>query len=266
MAAMLAGAASGRAQSSASFTDVPDRFRLEVGGFRIGADTKLTLQRGGEVDTVDFETDLDLNENANRAYIEAYWRAGRRHLISLAYQGLDREGGGVTLERTFNWGGQVFPAGITATGFAHSDYVSGAYRFAAYRNDRFEIGPALGLGHLWIEAGIEATVSVGGIAIPLSQSATSKNLTGNLGAYFYWWPGRRFLVRGDFRYILVKPENSEASIVEGKTGVLWHPLPKFSVGLQYTYTKFRYDRALLDPSLGGSLRFSGGQLVVGYVF
>jgi hypothetical protein len=267
LATLLAGAVSTRAQSSGgSFTDVPDRFRLEVGGFRIGADTKLTLQRGGVGDTVDFETDLDLDENANRGYIEGYWRAGRRHLISLAYQGLDREGGGVTLKRTINWGGQVFPAGTTATGFAHSDYVSGAYRFAAYRNDRFEIGPALGLGHLWIEAGIEATVSVGGVAIPLSQSATSKNPTGNLGAYFYWWPAHRFLVRGDLRYILVKPEDSEASIVEGKTGVLWHPLPKFSVGLQYTYTKFRYDRGLLDTSLGGSLRFSGGQLVVGYVF
>ena len=35
-------AAVGQAQ-----TDVPDRFRLEVGGFRINADSNLTLNRNG---------------------------------------------------------------------------------------------------------------------------------------------------------------------------------------------------------------------------
>jgi hypothetical protein len=266
VAGSLTGAAPGRAQSSKSFTDVPDRFRLEAGGFRIGADTKLTLNRGGNVGTVDFESDLDLNENANRAYFEAFWRAGRRHLLSVAYQGLNREGGGVTLERTINWGDQVFPVGITATGVANSDYVSGVYRFAAYRNDRFEIGPALGFGYLWVEAGIDATTTVGGVTTRVSESATSGNPTGNLGAYLYVWPARRVLVRGDMRYILVKPENAEASIVEGKAALLWHPWSRIAIGLQYTYTKFRYDRGILDTSLGGSLRFSGGQVVAGYVF
>jgi hypothetical protein len=32
------------------------------------------------------------------------------------------------------------------------------------------------------------------------------------------------------------------------------------------YSKFRYDRSILDTSLGGSIRFRGGQIVLGYVF
>jgi hypothetical protein len=262
----LAGAAAVSAQSSGSYTDVPDRFRLEVGGFRVGADTKLTLNRRGESDTVDFESDLDLEDSGTRAFVEGYWRVGRRHLLSLSYQRFKREGDGKTLERTIEWGDQTYPVGVTAKGSTSSDYVSGAYRFAAYRNDRFEIGPALGIGYLWMKAGIETTASVGGASRTSNQEASTNSATGNLGAYVYAWPGRRFLLRGDFRYILVKPGNSEASIVEGRAGLLWHPVPKVAIGLQYVYTKFRYDRGLLETSLGGSVRFSGGQLVAGYVF
>ncbi len=32
--------------------------------------------------------------------------------------------------------------------------------------------------------------------------------------------------------------------------------------LQYNYTKFRYDRSILSRELGGSLRYSGRQVVL----
>jgi hypothetical protein len=32
------------------------------------------------------------------------------------------------------------------------------------------------------------------------------------------------------------------------------------------YTKFRYDRGVLSSSLGGSLRYAGGQIVAGFAF
>jgi hypothetical protein len=38
------------------------------------------------------------------------------------------------------------------------------------------------------------------------------------------------------------------------------------VGLQYTYTKFRYDRDILSTDLGGRLRYSGVQLVFSGAF
>lgn len=260
---LVTGVAVGRAQSS---TDVPDRFRLEVGGFRVDADSKLTLNRNGVSNTVDFEDDLALDGSSTRGYVEGYWRAGRRHLMSLSYQRLNRETVDVTLDRTINWGGEVFPVGVRASAFTHSQYFSGAYRFAVYRGDRFEIGPALGLGYLRISAGIDATGNAGEASRDLTVSASTGSPTGNVGAYLNWWPARRVLVRSDARYILVKPGDSEASVTDAKAAVLWHPAPHFAVGLQYAFTKFRYDRGIRDTSLGGSVRFRGGQIIVGYVF
>jgi hypothetical protein len=257
--------------TSANPSGVPDRFRLEAGGFVIGADSKFTLSKGGVPGTdVDFETDLDLPDRATRASLELFWRAGRRHLLSVGWNRLNRTGDGTTLSRDITWGDTVITAGATAKGTVNSQYVSAAYRFAAYRNDRFEIGPAIGLGYLEIKAGIQGEISASGSGGSRSESFDlSKSRgqpTANLGAYLQAWPANRLLLRGDMRYIIVKPGNSEASITEGRASLVYHIWPKIGLGLQYTYTKFRYDQGLLSTNLSGSYRYSGGQLLLSGAF
>ena len=263
IALLLGGASAAPARAQA--TDVPDRFRLEVGGFRINADSNLTLNRDGTSQTVDFENDLGLNKNSYRAYVEGYWRAGRRHLVSLSYQRLNRETDDKVLERNIEWGGNTYPVGATARVFTHSDYISGAYRFAVHRSDKIEVGPSVGIGFVKMSAGIEAA-GTGPEGRDLDASGSTDSPTGDVGAYLYAWPARRVLVRTDFRYILVKPGNAEASVTEGRAAVVWHPIPKLGVGIQYLLSDFRYDRDIVDTSLGGSTKFHGGQLVLGYVF
>jgi hypothetical protein len=156
------------------------------------------------------------------------------------------------------------------TAEAHSSYLSGVYRFAAYKNDRFEIGPSLGIGYLSLDAGISgqgtATGAPGTVTRPFDIAKSVGQPTGDLGGYLYWWAARRLLVRGDLRYIIVKPENSEASITDGRASVLYHPWRQVGLGLQYTYTKFRNDREILSTELGGRLRYSGIQVVISAAF
>ena len=254
-----------------SYSDVPDTFRIEVGGFRILSDTQLSFSTAGEiVPPVDFEG-LDLPDSATRGYVEAFWRPGRRHQLSLSWYRHNRDGDGVTLQRDISWGDQVIHVGASATSRVSSYYLSGVYRFAAYKNDRFEIGPALGIGYLKIDAGISGqgstTTPSGGTATrPFDVSKSLGQPTGDLGGYFYWWPARRLLVRSDFRYIIVKPENSEASITDARGALIFHATRHVGLGFQYTYSKFRYDRETLASDLGGTLRYSGGQVVLTAAF
>jgi hypothetical protein len=249
----------GHAQTAGSFTDVPDHFRLELGGFRLGSDTTLSLNNGtGGGSDVDFEDGLALPDTSTRFYIEGYWRVGRRHQLSLGWFSTSREGPGTVLSQDISWGDHVFTAGTEVTGKADANYFSGVYRFAAYRNDRFEVGPALGFGYLSLDAGISSGT--------FERSASKGHVTGDLGGYFTWWAAKRLMIRGDARYILVKPENAEASITDGRASALYHPWPKVGVGLQYTYTKFRYDRDILSRELGGSLRYRGGQILASFAF
>jgi len=258
------------AQPLPAASDVPDTFRLEVGGFRLGSDTQLTLNTtGGSRPPVDFES-LDVPETATRFYVEGFWRPWRRHQFSLSFYRVNRDGDPTTLQREIVWGDRVLTAGTTARARVASSYWSGVYRFAAYKNDRVEVGPAVGLGLLSLEAGIAGEITAAGAAGSESErfdvSRSRNQPTGDLGAYVYWWPLPRLLVRGDMRYIFVSPGDSEASITDGRAAVLYHPLRNLGVGLQYTYTKFRYERDVLSTDLGGHLRYSGGQLVVSAAF
>jgi hypothetical protein len=258
---LLAGPAS--AQSS---SEVPDRFRLEIGGFQIGSDTKLTFDTsGGQLPPVDFE-DLNVPESQANFYVEAFWRPGRRHQLSLSWFGNKRDGDPKTVERDFNWGDQVIHAGATINAHADSDYFSGVYRFAAYKNDTFEIGPALGIGFLSLEAGIRGELTASGSSSTFDRSRSLDQPTGDIGGYLYWWPIPRLLIRGDMRYIIVKPGDAEASVTDGRVGAIYHFTRSFGVGLQYVYTKFRYDREIFSSELGGSLRYSGGQVVIAGAF
>jgi hypothetical protein len=266
-ACLLAGPAFAQAPA---YSDVPDRFRIEVGGFRIGADTELSFNTsGGLRPPVDFEG-LNLPDSATRFYVEGFWRPWRRHQFSLSYYQHDREGDPLTAQNSFTWGDRVVSVGATVQAQTNSHYLSGVYRFAAYKNDRFEIGPSVGIGYLSIEAGISGEASVVGDADqasrPFDLSKSLGQVTGDVGGYFYWWAMPRLLVRGDLRYIIVHPENSEASVTDGRAAVVYHPWRSVGIGLQYTYSKFRYDRDILSTELGGSLRYSGGQLVVSAAF
>jgi hypothetical protein len=258
------------AQSSAPASDVPDRFRVEAGGFRIGSDTELTLSTsGGPRPPVNFES-LEVPDNATRAYIEGFWRPWRRHQFSVSWYQNNRDGSPKTVERAFTWGDRVMTVGTSVRAQARSDYLSGVYRFAAFKNSRFEIGPSLGLGYLWLEAGIGGDASIttaqGTSSRPFDVSKSLSQMTGDLGGYLYWWPLRRLLMRGEARYIIVKPERSEASVTDGRAAAIYHLWKNLGVGIQYTYTKFRYDRDILSTELGGRLRYSGGQLVLSGAF
>jgi hypothetical protein len=268
--ALLLLASAARAQAPESFSDVPERFRLELGGFRIGSDTELTFSSsGGPRPPVNFES-LQVPENATRGYVEGFWRPWRRHEFSLSWYRNNREGDSVTLQRDVTWGDRVIAVGSTVQGQVHSTYLSGVYRFAAYKNDRFEIGPSLGIGHLSLAAGLSgnatATGAGGSVSGPFDISPSMGHVTGDLGGYLYYWPARRLLLRGDMRYIIVKPGNSEASVTDGRAALVFYPSRHVGIGIQYTYTKFRYDRDIVSTEIGGSLRFSGGQLVLSTAF
>jgi hypothetical protein len=261
------GLVAGAAQAQGTgYTDVPDTFRLEAGGFQIGSDTELTFNTAGGIrPPVDFES-LNVPDSVIRFYIEGFWRPWRRHQFSLSWYSNNREGDPKTVERDFTWGDQVITAGATVNATTSSSYFSGVYRFAAFKNDRFEVGPAIGIGYLNLEAGIAGQVSAGGQSRSFDVGKDLGQPTGNLGVYFYAWPARRLLLRGDFRYIIVKPEDAEASVTDGRASLIFHPWRSIGVGLQYTYSKFRYDREIVSTELGGRLRYSGGQVVLSAAF
>jgi hypothetical protein len=257
--------------AAATWNGLPDRFQIDTGYFRLSADTVLRYDGpAGGSGEVSFENDLGIDQRANTFWVDSTWRVGRRHQLKLAFTRYSRDRADYTLQREFTWGGQTYSAGLTATSETGSKLLGGYYRFALFRNDRFEIGPAIGIGYLWLDAGIRATGTVtgpgGAESRNLDKSASIGSVTGAVGGYAGGWLTKKLTVQGDFLYIKVKPGDSEAAVTDWRLAADYYVSRHVGLGVQYKYNRYRYDRGALVSELGGEITFQGGQVYLSMRF
>lgn len=256
--------------SSSTWNGLSDRFQIDTGYFRISANTVLRYNAGPGSGDIDFEDDLDVNKDADTFWLDATWRVGRRHQLKLAYTKLDRQRGDYTLQRDFTWGGQTYNAGLSASTSTGSDILGGYYRFALVRNDRYEIGPTVGVGYLSLNARIEATGTVSGPggseSRSLDERASTGSMTGAVGGYAQAWPAKRLALYADFLYIKVSPGDTEASVTDWRAGANYYFTRNVGLGAQYKHYRYSYDRGVLVSKLGGEITYEGGQVFLSFLF
>lgn len=269
-AGLLAVAAPAGAQSSSgNWNGLPDRFQIDTGYFRLDANTVLRFNGAQGSGDVDFEEDLGLDQNVNTFWVDGTWRVGRRHQVKLGFTRVSRQRDQYTLQRDFTWGGQTYTAGLDAATTSSSDILGGYYRFAIVRNDRFEIGPAIGIGYLWLDAGIRATGTVGGAggqSRTLDESASTGSVTGAVGGYADAWLTKRLVAHGDFLYIKVATDSMDASVTDWRLAADYYFLRNAGVGVQYKYNQYTYDRGILVSELGGEITYQGFQVFATFRF
>jgi hypothetical protein len=152
---------------------------------------------------------------------------------------------------------------LSTTTTSGSDILGGYYRFAAYRNDRFEIGPAIGIGYLWLEARIQATGTVGSASRSRDRSKSTGSRTGALGGYTNGWITKRLVARADFLYIKVTPGETEASDTDWRLGADYYFFRNAGLGVQYKYNKYTYAGA--SNELGGQVVYKGFQVFLSFL-
>jgi len=256
--------------SSSTWNGLSDRFQIDTGYFRISANTVLRYNGAQGSGDIDLEKDLGVNKDADTFWLDATWRVGRRHQLKLAYTKLDRQRGDYTLQRDFTWGGQTYNAGLSASTSTGSDILGGYYRFALVRNDRYEIGPTVGVGYLSLNARIEATGTVSGPggseSRSLDERASTGSMTGAVGGYAQAWPAKRLALYADFLYIKVSPGDTEASVTDWRAGANYYFTRNVGLGAQYKHYNYSYDRGVLVSKLGGEITYEGGQVFLSFLF
>ena len=255
------------AQSSNTASGEESKFQIDAGYFNLKARTVLKYSspdgRSGEVD---FEQDLNQDEVVNTFWVDSSWRVGRRHQLKLSFTQLSRERANHTLERDFVWGGETYKAGLNGQSDTSTKILGGYYRFAIVRNDRFEIGPSIGIGHLALEAGIKATGTVGSQTRTLDQRKSTGAITGAVGAYTTVKPVKNLALHADYLYIKVSPENMEASVTDWRLASDYYFSRHVGLGAQYKYYKYAQAVGAQSTKLGGELIFEGFQAFLTFRF
>ncbi len=215
---------------------------------------------------VNFEKDLGVEKNVDTFWVDGAWRLARRHQVKLSYTQLSRDQPGYEFVRDFTWGGEVYTAGLSASTTTGADILGGYYRFAIVRNDRFEIGPTVGVGYLRLNAGIRATGTVAGASRTLDESASTGSITGAVGGYANGWLTKRLVTHADFLYIKVTPGQTNASVTDWRLGADYYFFRNAGLGVQYKYNKYTHDRGILVSKLGGEVGYEGFQVFLSFLF
>jgi len=252
--------------TSGSWNGLSDRFQIDTGYFRLTADTQLRYNGAPGSGDISFEDDLGVDKNVNTFWVDGTWRVGRRHQLKLGYTRLSRDRADFALERDFTWGGEDYKAGLSASTSTGSDILGGYYRFALFRNDRFEIGPTVGIGYIWLNASVQATGTIAGVSRSLDESASTGSITGAVGGYANGWLTKRLVTRADFLYIKVTPGNTDASVTDWRIGADYYFFRNAGLGVQYKYNKYTYDRGILVSQLGGEITYKGFQVFLSFLF
>ena len=261
-------AAPALAQSPSGPSDLPDRFQIDTGYFRLNPSTVLTYKGSSDVD---FQRDLGLDSAVATFWVDSTWRVGRRHQLKLAFTTFNQEQADHTLQRDFTWGGQVYSAGLSASAKTGADLLGGYYRFSIVRNDRFEIGPAIGFGYLWVDASIKATGTATGPngstqSQTLDRSGSLSSPTGAIGAFASGYLTKRLVAQGDFLYIKVTSGDTDSSVTDWRLGADYYFFRNAGLAVQYKYNKYTYDRGLIATKLGGTITYEGIQLFLTFRF
>ena len=258
-------------QPPATWNGLPDRFQIDTGYFRLTSDSQLRFNgaQGGSGE-ISLEDDLGIDDQVDTFWVDATLRVGRRHQLKLAYTRFNRERNDYTLQRDFTWGGETYNAGLSANTSNRNAIVGGYYRFALFRNDRFEIGPTIGIGYLKLEARIEATGTVtgpgGSESRTLDEGSSIGSPTGAVGGYAEVWPFRRLVLRGDYLYIKATFDNADVAVTDWRVAGDWYIFRNAGLGVQYKFNRYSYDRGLESAKLGGQVTFQGVQVYVSFRF
>ena len=198
---------------------------------------------------IDAEDDLGLARDRLAPRFALRWRPGRRHELEVGYQFARRTSGRV-LDRDITFGDSTYHAGGTIDSRLNTDETFLVYRFAFHAKPRGQVGAAIGLGALFLDAGVSALGSGG--AVQFSQSEKLTGPIGSLGLYGRFLAGDRWWWEAEARYVRVSIDRFTGRVAGGGGAVRYAVSSKFLLEAGYGLTGVQVDIAASSSSGSGS--------------
>jgi hypothetical protein len=135
-----------------------DKWKFELGGYfpAISSDIKVNV---GDT-TIDLENFLGLSENESVARLDGYWRFAKKHRLGFGYYGLRRDATH-GFSDTVTIGGEEWPIGAQVSTELDMDFISIAYAYSFFQNEKWEIAGTIGAYWVQVETTIALAASIG---------------------------------------------------------------------------------------------------------
>jgi hypothetical protein len=148
-----------------------------------------------------------------------------------------------------SFGDSVFLAGAAVGTFLTTDQASMTYRLALRAKDHSQAGLSVGVGAIFLEAGLVALAFVDS---SVALYAVDKKFTGptaSLGLFGRTELGRNLYLEGDARGLYVKVSRIRATVLEGGAALRYFFLPWLGAEAGYG---IGFYNVKLDPKIGSN--------------
>jgi hypothetical protein len=251
------------------FGGVPDHISLRAGLFlpTHGTLARFDSEQLGVGTLVDLESDLGLAESTSNLRADGYIRLGRRHRLGAGYLRFDRSANR-DLERTLQWGDEVFNLDVNIESFWQLTLLPAHYRFAVVKTDRVDLGLSAGVFALFLDGGLsapEASVrETESISFPLPVFGVDLEIA----------PAKRVYAQAGFEYFGLKVQDVDGSWYELRGGIEYFPIRHVGVGAAYRWVDISVETlgdidagaGLVEADLLIDYDFRGPQLYLAFAF
>ena len=171
-----------------------DRFKVKLGGFFVqSTDTTIRLDQTNGIlgTTLDFESDLNVDDSDDVPRIAGYWRFKPRHRLTFDFYDVERDGTTITT-RDIDFGDVNFPPGSAVNSFFDQETIKLSYVYSFFQDERMELGVGGGLHVTKLDTGIRTANGAiqeqadGTAPLPVLTARLDFGLTPKLGLLINW--------------------------------------------------------------------------------
>ena len=216
---------------------------------------------------VDFERDLDFDNEASMAWGGALWRISKRNQLSVGIVYVGRDVAQRQLQRSIRFGRETFDVNANVDAFLDTWYVAASYRFAIVATPVVELGASIGITVINLSTGIGLSGSVSGPGGGTASADTAEDASFTApaplpGAFVIVRPHPRVTIRAAGGYISADFGDIDGEMVQTFGAVDVMITNWLGVGGGYSYN--RLSVGVDDSGFNGNLRYSfGGPQVYG---
>lgn len=229
---------------------------------------------GGEFGTnLNFKDALGISGSSIQPAISGAWKPGRHTELDLGYQFINQSGTR-TLDGDIVVGDSTISAGLNANTTIGSNNLNFAFKYSLLTGEKHNIGLAVGLGAIFFDFQIDATVDgCVGTACETGSVSVKKQVTvptGALGAFGQWRLGNRWYVGGDARGIGGRVDRYDISIFQADTYAKYFFSSRWGAAAGWYYNNVTVDVATKGGSsatsdLAGKISFNYTSLRLGVI-
>ena len=264
LAAAVAPAAAADGSGESAMPSELDTFNFRLGTYVLDSSTSARVDgRGGLVGTrLDFEDDLNLDEEKETLLAGFRWRFRDRHFLELEYFNLKRFGR-KRIEEEITFRDEVFPIGIELDSSFTTEVTRASYGYRVIRRDNWGLALSGGVHVTRLRATLDG-LAFDNVELP-TRSREVASVTAPLpvlGLSGAWWLGGKWSLIGKGQVFFLEVDDVKGGITHA-SAYLEHNTFR-NVGFGFGYDWFDIDVDATDDNWSGSanVQFKGPMLFV----